>query len=59
MIIDFIFDLHGFQPKITGGDLLIIAGDLTGRNLPDEYLKFNTWLSKWWKDIKYNFNNFC
>lgn len=44
MIIDCIADLHGFYPKLEGGDLLIVAGDLTARDKPEEYLKFNDWL---------------
>ena len=36
MIIDCISDLHGFFPKLEGGDLLIIAGDLTARDKPEE-----------------------
>ncbi len=31
MIIDCISDLHGYYPKLEGGDLLIVAGDLTAR----------------------------
>lgn len=44
MIIDCISDLHGEYPTLMGGDLLIIAGDLTARDLEDEYYKFNSWL---------------
>lgn len=45
MIIDCISDLHGFYPKLDGGDLLIIAGDLTAHDFGEEYLRFNAWLS--------------
>lgn len=46
MIIDCISDLHGYFPSLGGGDLLIVAGDLTGWDLPSEYDLFNQWLSK-------------
>lgn len=32
MIIDCIADLHSHYPKLDGGDLLIVAGDLTDRD---------------------------
>lgn len=38
MIIDCISDLHGHHPQLEGGDLLVIAGDLTARDTKDEYL---------------------
>lgn len=45
MIIDCISDLHGFYPKLEGGDLLIVAGDLTASDTPDEYTHFEKeWL---------------
>ena len=44
MIIDCISDLHGYYPDLEGGDLLIIAGDLTARDIYSEYGKFYTWL---------------
>lgn len=46
MIIDCVADCHGFYPTLEGGDLLIVAGDLTARDTIDEYLKFNSWLNK-------------
>lgn len=45
MIIDCISDLHGFYPELEGGDLLIIAGDLTANDSEAAYLKFFDWLS--------------
>lgn len=44
MIIDCVSDLHGYYPELGGGDLLIVAGDLTGRDTHLEYLKFYHWL---------------
>lgn len=36
--------LHGHFPKLDGGDLLIVTGDLTANDQEDEYYKFNIWL---------------
>ena len=44
MIIDCISDLHGFQPELKGGDLLIVAGDLTARHTPLEMVSFLCWI---------------
>lgn len=44
MIIDCISDLHGFYPQLEGGDLLIIAGDLTATDTQTEYLNFVQWM---------------
>ena len=44
MIIDCIADLHGFYHELEGGDLLIVAGDLTRRDTEEEYRAFNAWL---------------
>lgn len=46
MIVDCISDLHGTQPELEGGDLLIIAGDLTARDEHKEYEEFVRWLAK-------------
>lgn len=43
MIIDCISDLHGFYPKLEGGDLLIVAGDLTAGDTPLKHLEFIEW----------------
>jgi Icc-related predicted phosphoesterase len=44
MIIDCISDLHGYHPELQGGDLLIIAGDLTARDTADQHMDFMEWL---------------
>lgn len=44
--ITIVSDLHGFFPKLQGGNLLIIAGDLTARDTAHEYREFDRWLSK-------------
>jgi len=46
MIIDCISDLHGFFPELSGGDLLIVAGDLTARDSLVEHYQFGDWLKQ-------------
>lgn len=45
VIIDCISDLHGHYPKLQGGDILIVAGDLTASDLPEQYFVFEEWLA--------------
>lgn len=44
MIIDCISDLHGYYPELQGGDLLIVAGDLTASDEFCQYTDFFRWL---------------
>jgi Icc-related predicted phosphoesterase len=46
MIIDCIADLHGHYPKLEGGDLLIVAGDLTARDIENEVALFDYWINE-------------
>jgi len=45
MIIDCVSDLHGFYPELEGGDLLIIAGDLTDNDSRMSHHEFQMWLA--------------
>lgn len=46
MIIDCIADLHGCKPILPGGDLLIIAGDLTANDTEKQHAEFAYWLEE-------------
>ncbi len=37
-------DLHGYLPKVPGGDILLVAGDLTAQNMQWEYAAFLSWI---------------
>lgn len=45
MIIDCVSDLHGYLPETEGGDLLIVAGDLTARDTEYQHDNFFVWLN--------------
>lgn len=45
MIIDCISDTHGCKPALHGGDLLIVAGDLTSSDRHRQYLDFFHWIA--------------
>lgn len=44
MIIDCISDMHGFYPKLEGGDLLLVGGDWTKSHTEREAFAFFYWL---------------
>ncbi len=46
MVIDCIADLHGYYPNLDGGDLLIVAGDLTANDKSHQYIEFYKWIQK-------------
>lgn len=46
MIVDCVSDLHGFEPKLPGGDLLILAGDHTTNDSVKDWVKFFAWLKR-------------
>lgn len=46
MIIDCTGCLHGHFPKLEGGDLLIVTGDLTANDSHGEHIEFSHWINQ-------------
>lgn len=46
MIIDCVSDLHGYYPKLKGGDLLLLCGDYTASDKLMQWAEFFRWLKK-------------
>lgn len=44
MKIDCVSDLHGYYPDLEGGDILIVAGDLTAHDTRNEVALFDNWI---------------
>ena len=44
--IDCIADLHGYEPELPGGDILIIAGDMTVSDRVHQWATFMKWLEE-------------
>lgn len=63
MIVDCVADLHGYYPKMPGGDLLIIAGDCTSNDKISSWGQFFNWIDhqKYRKKVMIagNHDNWC
>lgn len=51
IIIDCIADMHGYTPKMPGGDILLLAGDYTASNKLVQWQLFFNWL----KNVPYEY----
>lgn len=46
MIIDCVSDMHGEHPQMPGGDVLVVAGDITGCDYELQWARFFEWFAR-------------